>query len=174
MNPSIQKKDRYYSWLCERIDYKSHKVYADIIAYLHDVTFYGLIPNDDNRALDGIQLRYDYQHESGELLSIIFLEEDCSLLEMIIAIAARMAYISYDPENEDLNNAFCFWELIHNLGLKPPSSVYNLRIISNFLERRYEPNGKGGLFPLKNPNEDQRNVELWYQMMSYIREKGEF
>jgi hypothetical protein len=34
--------------------------------------------------------------------------------------------------------------------------------------RTYEPNGVGGFFPLENPNEDQREVELWYQMSAYV------
>jgi hypothetical protein len=30
--------------------------------------------------------------------------------------------------------------------------------------------GLGGMFPLEDPREDQRAIEIWYQMMAYINE----
>ena len=40
-----------------------------------------------------------------------------------------------------------------------------------FLDRAYSPDGTGGLFPLHEPDEDQRQVELWYQMSAYLLER---
>jgi hypothetical protein len=38
--------------------------------------------------------------------------------------------------------------------------------------REYDSDGgNGGLFPLNEPNEDQRDVEVWYQMMAYLQER---
>ena len=37
--------------------------------------------------------------------------------------------------------------------------------------RTYDSNGYGGLFPLRNPREDQRKVELWYQLNAYLLEQ---
>jgi hypothetical protein len=42
--------------------------------------------------------------------------------------------------------------------------------INRVLERTYKPNGEGGLFPLKNTCKNQKRVEIWYQMNSYIHE----
>jgi hypothetical protein len=36
--------------------------------------------------------------------------------------------------------------------------------------RLYTTSGYGGLFPLEEPKEDQRKVEIWYQMMAYLGE----
>ena len=42
--------------------------------------------------------------------------------------------------------------------------------LSNFMERTYTRNGYGGLFPLTKSKENQRNVEIWYQMSAYLEE----
>jgi hypothetical protein len=43
-------------------------------------------------------------------------------------------------------------------------------IFERLIWRNYAPNGEGGFFPLENPREDQTQVELWYQMNSYVNE----
>ena len=40
--------------------------------------------------------------------------------------------------------------------------------VTNFLNRNYLLNGKGGLFTIPNTNIDLRDVEIWYQMNLYI------
>ena len=42
--------------------------------------------------------------------------------------------------------------------------------LDGFINRQYEANGEGGLFPLKGVCEDQREVEIWYQMNAYLYE----
>ena len=44
------------------------------------------------------------------------------------------------------------------------------RNISNFIERRYSRNGRGGLFTVRHCIKDMRNVEIWYQMCWYLDE----
>jgi hypothetical protein len=72
-----------------------------------------------------------------------------------------------------------FWLFVKNLKLrvyKPndPNIVRmqktNNDIIQKFIYREYDKNGNGGIFPLEYSKRDQRTVELWYQMMSYIDE----
>jgi len=68
-----------------------------------------------------------------------------------------------------------FWLMIFNLGLNDMMDTTFDRekvgkIIDVFLERKYEKDGKGGLFIVKNRVEDLRNVEIWYQMQWYIGE----
>ena len=45
---------------------------------------------------------------------------------------------------------------------------YALEKIYIFLNREYEPNGKGGLFFIRNCKEDLRNVEIWAQLCWYL------
>ena len=34
----------------------------------------------------------------------------------------------------------------------------------------YAPDGKGGLFTIRNPRFDMRSMEIWYQMNCYLNE----
>ena len=99
---------------------------------------------------------------------------DCSVLEMLIALAGRVAFED-DFEGSSLE---WFWRLINNLELgKYSDDVYEISIsegvdeIANRLnERTYSWTGAGGLFPLNFAQEDQRHVELWYQLSAYLLE----
>jgi hypothetical protein len=65
--------------------------------------------------------------------------------------------------------------MINNLDMDwlDPDDI--LDCIDRFLSRKYDYNGVGGIFPLrKGASEDQRNVEIWYQMQSYLMENYEF
>ena len=159
----------YFLWLTNKIRLKDHTELRRFIENLSSVPFYSLISFDDNRALDGLQFRDSFKYEtlleppSGE----------CSVLEVLIGIAERMAYILYDPdlENEDQIHIW-FWELIHNLRInKNDNYMENMDKIYLWLNRRYSENGDGGLFPLQNPIENQREVELWHKMQAYLNEK---
>ena len=41
-------------------------------------------------------------------------------------------------------------------------------IVQRFLNREYEPNGKGGLFTVKKYERDLRTVEIWCQLNWYL------
>jgi hypothetical protein len=43
-------------------------------------------------------------------------------------------------------------------------------ILDTLVWRTYQPDGRGGFFPLNHPEEDQTKVEIWYQMNKYVIE----
>jgi hypothetical protein len=43
--------------------------------------------------------------------------------------------------------------------------------LSALIYRTYDRDGTGGLFPLTHPEEDQRKVEIWYQLNAYLLER---
>ncbi len=66
-----------------------------------------------------------------------------------------------------------FWGMITSLGLGGMyDSLFDERlvqdIVTTFLNREYEPNGRGGLFTIRDAHRDMRNIEIWYQMHDYI------
>jgi len=135
--------------------------------------FVWLIPNDDNRAEDGKALRYEFINEQGvDEVDQEWLDLGCSFLEMLIALARRAAFESDDEVVE------WFWRFIFNLGLNNHTdSAYTReteREVDNVLDtvifRTYDADGLGGLFPLTHPRQDQRKVELWYQLAAYLTE----
>jgi hypothetical protein len=72
-----------------------------------------------------------------------------------------------------------FWKILENAGLDlyDDGAFYGHHgntevneILNKIINREYRRDGKGGLFPLKRTNKDQRKVELWYQMNEYLVE----
>lgn len=173
--------NQYFEWMYHQIvnyDDLTKKTYRKLCAYLDDVDFFYLIDNDGNREQDGIDLRYrfGYENEYEESMISRYLDRrPCSVFEMMVALSIRCEeHILYDP---DVGNqtGFIFWEMIDSLGLDRMDDLrfdedYTNSIIIRFLNRKYERNGKGGLFTIKRPDLDLRTVEIWYQMSWYLNE----
>ena len=92
---------------------------------------------------------------------------------MITALAVRCDEdFMDDPELGDRTKQW-FWGMIVNLGLGGMTDdLYDNRLvdfsIDRFLNRDYEPNGRGGLFTIRNCEGDTRNVEIWHQLCWYL------
>mgnify|MGYP003235589453 FL=1 len=92
---------------------------------------------------------------------------------MILALAIRCEEtIMDDPSIGDRTQQW-FWGMITNLGLGSMTDSRFDRdaandILERFLDREYEPDGKGGLFTVRNCDSDLRDVEIWYQMCWYL------
>ncbi len=154
----------YFNWLLGVVDGKRNR---DLLLYLHRLDFYSIFPRDDNRAADGERLRSEFEFtenaDAEELMG-----QPCSMLEMLIALSMRLSDLMYVLD-EEVDIPKWFWLLIDNLGLTN-NYQRNDVLVRRFLERRYSPNGKGGLFPLQNPKYDQTQIEIWYQMQEYVQE----
>lgn len=163
---------RYLSWLRNQIAVPvGNRTYLQLFSELHNKEFVWLVPNDDNRLQDGLELRGEFFQVYGEDIG----EEGASVLEVLIALSRRLAFTADgDPE-------VWAWRLIQNLELDkfwdPLKSASKLQDLDNRLEaliwRTYHSDGQGGFFPLAWPEEDQRKVELWYQMNAFIEEQVE-
>ncbi len=179
--------NQYFEWL-----YKlgmgekrfSNLCYIKLFKILNSIDFNFTIPMDDNRATDGIDLRYrfgyEYSYENYIIADCLDIHP-CSVLEMMIALSLRCdEHIMDNPDTENRVSKW-FWDMIINLGLAKMSDdnfnkKYVKTAINRFMRREYEPNGKGGLFTIHNRNRDLRTVEIWYQACWYldeILEKGE-
>jgi hypothetical protein len=168
----------YFRWLCAQVTNVKLKnparTYWSLLRQLHSKEFVWIIPNDDNRLEDGRDLRYEFVETEG--LSDVdheWLSLGCSMLEMLVGLARRLAF-------EDDNNPadVWFWHMLDNLDLRrcTDKSNYDMQdveeILDNVIWRTYSRNGRGGLFPLKHADQDQREVELWYQQSAYLLENG--
>lgn len=165
--------DEYFGWLCTQIEpRRSSKTYDELFELLWETPFLAFVPNDDNRVGDAVELMVEFFHYKGVEVEYEHLQgERCTVLELIISLSRRLAFQAGGEQEK------WAWQLITNLGLDRLSGQITrnqrskaLRILDDFIWRRYEPNGVGGLFPLRNPQEDQTEVEIWYQMHAYIEE----
>lgn len=173
----------YVHWLEDKVGWHERYPGSTMVARaMHAHPFQWVIPNDDNRGFDGLELRSEWWSEN--VLDLQMPEANwCSCLEMMIALAIRMEdEILYDPSKGDRTSEW-FWIMMRNLGLdKVCDEMYEDYmldgryvddILDNFIHRTFMPDGSGGLFPLIHPKEDQRVVEIWSQMQSYLNEHPE-
>lgn len=166
---------RYFSWLCAKIDLDGS--YSKLLSQLYyEEIFVPMVERDENRAADGINLRYRYAVELDIPYAVVANKidhKDCSVLEMMVALAVKCEEeITYNYELGD-RTANWFWDMIKSLGLYDYddwhyNSIEVNTIIKNFISRRYSPDGHGGLFTIKNYPGDLRTVEIWYQMCWYL------
>ena len=151
------------------------RTYFDLLGKLHEKPFVWFIHNDDNRAGDGTYLRYEFLSErppAEQLARHDWMQRNCSMLEMLIALSRRLSFLGGGATSE------WFWHMLSNIGLSgysdarpgPPEVID--RALNRVIKRTYEPDGRGGLFPLREATEDQRRVEIWAQMNNYLIERG--
>lgn len=169
--------DEYFEWLVDLVtrDRFSQQIsFNKLLTQLHNTEFRYSIPLDQNRALDGIDLRYRFAAVYGYSDDVLdVLPECCSMLEMMIALSIRCEeYIMDDPRVGDRTRQW-FWGMVTSLGV---GSFYDDRydedavneILQRFLDRDYEPDGRGGLFTVRHCAIDLRDVEIWRQLMRYL------
>ena len=169
--------NEYFEWLynmvCER-RYSKEISFRKLLMHLHKTEFIYVIPMDENRAADGVYLRYRfaYNHSSPALIES-YLDGPCSVLEMMVALALRCEeWIMDDPKMGD-RTAQWFWNMIVNLGLGSMVDEYYEQdyiddILQRFMYRDYESDGKGGLFTVRGLNQDMRDMEIIHQLYAYI------
>lgn len=171
--------DEYFDWLCDfvcsRPDFRI-SVYDKLLAKLHDTTFNYIIPMDENRFNDGVELRYRFGRENScpqSLVAIYLDDRPCSVLEMMVALAVRCEDdIMTDPDIGDRTYVW-FWDMIRSLGLyfmtdNHFDSELVDEVVERFIRRGYKRNGEGGLFTVRNTTKDMRNLEIWDQMCNYL------
>ena len=170
--------ESYFNWLYDTVNHNSRRkpTYRKLLRCLDSIDFRYIIPMDSNRFEDGINLRYRFGEENGYDGSYIANTLDtkpCSVLEMMVALALRIEESIMDNPSKGDRTELWFWTMIESLGLTSMDDIaYNENYICDcieiFLDRKYEPNGKGGLFVVDGISKDLRDVQIWYQAMYYL------
>lgn len=159
----------YFYWLVGIISNGKEQSYTKLLMVLFETDFIPELERDINRSQDGLELRDKYSYEMGIGFDT---SKPCSILEMMIALAIRCETdVMYDPELGDRTYIW-FWLMIENLGLLGMTDrVFNrprvLRVLSDLLNRKYEPDGRGGLFYVPGTY-DMQEKEIWYQMNTFL------
>lgn len=182
----------YFMYLCDlvglngwdnnmQVDMKNgHMTYFLLANALHSKDFIPIIPNDDNRAAWGMQLRKNYALYSSAFEDYSSIERPfCSFLEMFVALAINIDMdIMCSPDDDLDRSKDWFWVMMHNLGFGKytdanwdgKACTYVNQKLDDLNKRRIGEDGSGGIFPLKNPQKDQRITEIWYQMNAFFIE----
>lgn len=172
--------ERYFTWLCQQVKISSRRDPSQshilVAEQMYKIAFDDSVPNDFNRSLDGKDLRTEFLDLKGIVADQDWLDLDCSILEMLIGLSRRVS------DKIDWTVSAAFWLIVENIELKKyTDEKYNDGIaravdyvLNTINDRSYDANGQGGLFPLRDPRNDQREVEIWYQMSAYLMENFEF
>ena len=171
-NVTIDYFDWMYNLVC-RNRYSKDISFKKVFSYLNDTKFTYSIRMDLNRAKDGTELRRRYANEFKIANIYDRICGPCSVLEMMIALAIRCEETIMDDENFGDRTDQWFWDMMKNLGLGHMDDdefdeEYVSDVVTRFLNRDYEPDGRGGLFFIRNCDVDLRDVEIWIQMLWYL------
>lgn len=168
-------QEDYFEWMyammCEG-RFAPSLSYRKLFEFLHEVEFIYFIPHDENRAKDGMSLRYKFclMNNCPDLEE--YLDGPCSVLEMMVALSIKCEHIKSDPRVGD-RTAQWFWGMMSNLGLSSMNDRdfndwYVNDVVTRFLNREYDRNGRGGLFTIRRWKKDARDVEIWHQLLAYL------
>lgn len=176
---NVTLEEQYFVWLYSNINdpelTEDTRTYWNLARQLHDREFVYIIANDDNRWLDGRDLRNmfiaDMDDDDGTPI-YLRLNPACSVLEMLIALCIRLEFQTDEPVED------WFWKLLSNLRIghyndhryDEETRIIVDDVIDTLIWRNYKYDGTGGLFPLRDAQQDQRKLEIWYQMHSYLLE----
>ena len=182
--PKEELRERYFEWL-HRSVYRVSKYDQDdtysfrmLSRELLEIPYHYDIPRDELRVGDGIRLRYKFGAQFGyddQTIVCSLDDKPCSVFEVMVALAKRCE--SDIMANPSYGNRTIQWynDMIVSLGL---GGQYNLNFdaakvheaAERMMNHEYEPNGKGGLFTVRHPIRDMRELELWSQMCDYLNE----
>lgn len=170
----------YHRWLVTLVDDENGTLaydYHELMLFLDEMSFKWSIEMDKNRAEDGLQLRYDYdyQYGNGDLgVADILSDTECTVLEMLVALSLRCYddFLSgFDAKIASPHRVFL--DMITNLGLQNQADghlnfEFCVKKCENFVNRRYEKDGRGNIFRVNPVDLDCRDTEIWWQMMRYV------
>lgn len=169
-------EETYFNWLYSKVasvDVPTPSLtHYTLLRDLHSIEFIYSVQGDDNRASDGLDVRREFNNQiRTQDVDISWMNIGCSVLEMMIAFARTADF------ETNIGIREWFWTFIENLDLGDCSDADRRiservgPIIERFLWRTYHYNGHGGMFPLRYPEQDQREVEIWYQFCAYLVEQ---
>jgi hypothetical protein len=165
----------YLQWLGPQIRDEENEgsgaQYWDLLSLMYEKEFTWSVHNDENRLGDGLDLRTEYSRVTGASRADLLALGPCSFLEVLIGLSRRLEFSAGGSARG------WAWILLGNLGLHKMVDPLNRRkvhkvddILDTVIGRTYQPDGTGGFFPLAWPDDDQTQIELWYQMAAYIEE----
>lgn len=172
--------NRYFEWLYRLVckdGYSNPTSYRKLLMHLHSTQFYYSIPKDEDRAGEGVNLRWrfvcDNSFDCNKYALLDELEGPCSVLEMMIALAIHCEEHIMDDAGIGDRTGQWFWGMVTNMGLGSMADErFDKRfvddVVTRFLDRKYDPDGKGGLFRIRNCKHDLTKVEIFYQLCWYL------
>lgn len=172
--------NEYFEWMtgiaCGK-RFTGKVTYRKLLSFLHINQFRCVMQSDENRAADGVDLRWRFAVNIGMENRNVWirdcLEGPCSVLEMMVALSIRTEETIMDNPAFGDRTGQWFWGMITNMGLGAMDDKHFDKraaedILDSFMDRQYEANGEGGLFTIRNVGVDLTKVDIWTQLCWYL------
>jgi hypothetical protein len=170
---------QYFRWLYDRVcdvrDSQSYRSYQEVCDEMQRMKFKVIVPGDENRRSNGADLRDEFldfirnrdldrqaereAHQVSLFETLVSLSDEARLMTG----ESCVVWFSIFLQNTGLDH-------YPDVKMDVTAKLKVRRILRRLNDRKYGASGKGGLFPLNMPLQDQRDVELWLQMGAYVRE----
>ena len=168
-------REEYFDWLYSLAMGKDEN-YIVLCEFLDSIDFEYVNPMDSNRYEDGVTMRYRFAYDKSLPRAAIAGEIDnkqCSIFEMMVALAVRIEEDVMEDSSHEDRTSLWFKDMLKSLTLDDMTNRNFDRdraekVIDAFLLRRYQQNGRGGLFTVNDAPGDMRRAEIWYQAMWYV------
>src|SRR4051812_31166616 len=92
------RDQQYLDWLISQIEFNTTKTYQGLLDCLHATEFVWIVPNDDNRVYDGLDLRTEFVDGThgwalDEIMQLpVMTGKGASILEVLIGLSRRVAF----------------------------------------------------------------------------------
>ena len=141
------------------------KEYTYLVLALANVEFVWRHPMDENRAKDGLELRDDFEYETGEYLDKSSgLPAGCTFFEMLAGLAIRCEGQLMRNSLEGDRTSKWFFEFLDNLNLLDMKNSDDIKDVCDDMM-----SGKIEMFPT-HVKTNMKNEEIWKKLMVYLNE----
>ena len=180
-------KTEYLNYLMNKLQVSG--IYYDVCKILQDTAFIPILPMDENRSYECLELRKEFIEWSGnvpENIEILNYELGYrgtgTMLELLVVLTFYIHYNLLESEY-DAEPSKWFLEMLENCGILPwaingwldDEKAKNIKSILSIINmRRFNWDGEGSFFPIRfpqSPHCDQRYEELIVQANNYIADK---
>lgn len=177
---SEQIRNEYFEYLYQIVcgdEELATVTWRQLLWHLFNTPFrISYIIRDEDRAINAKLLRFyfgeDY-HYNPNTVNPLLDELEVSVLEVMVDLSLRIERnIMASMEFGD-RTSYWFWCMVDSLGLNGMiDGEYDPEfvdiVLERFMDREYEPNGKGSLFYIPTTTKDLRKIEIWYQACEYL------
>lgn len=167
--------EKYFQWLMSFVDIDAplppSEKHTLLAQQLHETPYEWYIEMDSNRALDGVDMRYDFAESIDVDLRSVPLNGS-SLLEVLVALALKAAYLSDGLIYLDTPQKW-MEEMLTNVGLyEYTDDSYDPKAVTKISRQimvKTLRSKSNYIFPKSIFTDDELyNHELWYQLNYYI------
>ncbi len=174
--------EHYYEWIVGFLGVRKRKYthYKKLLRLLWDIPYTWIIPDDENRYLDGYGLRSRFCFEM-DMTDRQYREfyTECTRRVSVLEVLAAFSRRTVDKFTMSSFYGAFFWMIfIDNLGLTDCrddnfDENYVTEVINRWLEMDFGPNGEGSLVNFQSDEIDISVTDLWTAMNYYMREHPE-